>query len=464
MSTASQILRLELIATGDQAGTWGTTTNTNLGTLLEGSIAGLASVSVTSANQALTATDYVADQARMAILTLTTTTLANFSVYAPPVSKTYVIYNNSSYDATIYNSTVIGNTTAAGLGVTIPSGKVLSVWSNGTNFYKSNTTLTSLTTDVTGTLPVANGGTGATTFTAGAFLKGAGTSAVTTAATVALGSEVSGTLPVANGGTGASDAGTARTNLGLGSIATQAASAVSISGGSITGVSVSSLSSDLAIADGGTGQSTALAAFDALKQAASDTYTGVVELATTAEVQTGTDTTRVLTPASLRGGALVRSTRSIISGNTEVDFTGLPSWVTRITILFADGLSTNGTSPIVIRLGDSGGFLTTGYQSAASFTSSAGGYLTSTAGLLIDATNTAIASYTRYGAMTLLNTGVVLSSTYWVSTSNVYANGSQVCTSGAGGVSLSNALTQVRVTTLNGTDTFDSGLISLIYE
>jgi hypothetical protein len=258
-STPSQILRLELIGTGDQAGTWGNTTNTNLGTLLEGAVAGLASVSVTSANQALTATDYAADQARMAILTLTTTTLAAFNVYAPPVSKTYVVYNNSAYDATIFNSTALGNTTAAGLGVTIPAGRIVSVWSNGTNFYKQATSI-SLTTDVTGTLPVANGGTGATTltgvlkgngtsaftasnvnlasevtgtlpvanggtgattFSSGQFLKGAGTSAVTTAATVALGSEVSGTLLVSNGGTGATSLTANNVLLGNGTSAVQ---------------------------------------------------------------------------------------------------------------------------------------------------------------------------------------------------------------------------------------------------
>jgi hypothetical protein len=215
MSTPSSILRLELITTGDQAGTWGTTTNTNLGTLLEGSIAGLASVSVTSANQALVATDYAADEARMALITLTTTTTANFNVYAPPVSKQYVIYNNSSYTATIYNATVANGTTAAGTGVAIPAGKITTVWSDGTNFYKADTALVSLTTDVTDTLPVANGGTGAVTFSSGQFLKGAGTSAVTTSATVALGSEVSGTLPIANGGTNATTAANARTNLGL---------------------------------------------------------------------------------------------------------------------------------------------------------------------------------------------------------------------------------------------------------
>lgn len=161
-STPSTILRIQLIGTGDQAGTWGSTTNTNLGTLLEGAIAGLASVSVTAADQALVATDYVADQARMALITLTTTTSANFNVYAPPVSKQYTIYNNSSYTATIYNATAANGTTAAGTGIAIPAGKIVSVWSNGTNFYKNNTAQISLTTDVSGSLPLANGGTGGT--------------------------------------------------------------------------------------------------------------------------------------------------------------------------------------------------------------------------------------------------------------------------------------------------------------
>jgi hypothetical protein len=139
MSTYSPSLRIELITTGDQAGTWGNTTNTNLGTLIESSIAGYVSVSVTSANQALTALNGAADEARQQTIALTTTTGANFAVYAPPAEKTYVIYNASSYTATIYNSTVIGNTTAAGAGVAIPAGKTMTVWSEGTNFYFQNT-------------------------------------------------------------------------------------------------------------------------------------------------------------------------------------------------------------------------------------------------------------------------------------------------------------------------------------
>ncbi len=146
MSTYSPSLRIELIATGDQAGVWGNTTNTNLGTLVESAIAGYVSVSVTTANQALTALDGLPDQSRNMVLALTTTTTAAFAVYAPPVEKTYVVYNASAYPATIYNSTVLGNTTAAGTGALIPAGRTVAIWSDGTNFAYQNTNLATSTT------------------------------------------------------------------------------------------------------------------------------------------------------------------------------------------------------------------------------------------------------------------------------------------------------------------------------
>jgi hypothetical protein len=132
-STYSPDLRIELIANGDQSGTWGTTTNTNLGTLIEDAISGLATVSVTTANQALTALNGTADQARCAVVSLSTTTTANFNVYVPPVTKLYAFRNTSNYTATIYCSTVLGNTTAAGTGISIPAGKEVLVRSDGTN-------------------------------------------------------------------------------------------------------------------------------------------------------------------------------------------------------------------------------------------------------------------------------------------------------------------------------------------
>ena len=156
-STASTILRLELMGSGDQPGTWGSTTNTNLGTLLEGAVAGVANVSVSSINQAFIALDYAPDQARMAIIKLTTTGAVTtaFSVYAPPVSKIYIVQNNSAYTATVYNSTVLGNTTAAGAGIAVAAGESSVVFSDGITFYGLSL--------ATGVVPVVRGGTGATT-------------------------------------------------------------------------------------------------------------------------------------------------------------------------------------------------------------------------------------------------------------------------------------------------------------
>jgi hypothetical protein len=209
-SSYSPNLRIELIANGEQSGTWGTTTNTNLGTLIEDAISGYVSVPITLADQALTVSNGVADQSRNMVVNLTTTTGADFNVYIPPAEKVYIIRNASSFNATIYCGTSInppGNTTAAGAGVTIPAGRETLVFSDATNV-----------------IP-----------------------AVDYLATLSLGTA----LPLTSGGTGSATASGARTNLGLGTIATQNANAVTITGGSITGIT------DLAVADGGTGASDA---------------------------------------------------------------------------------------------------------------------------------------------------------------------------------------------------------------
>ena len=178
MSSYSSNLRIELITTGTQAGTWGTTTNDNLSTVLEQAITGDALVTTLATNQALTylngpTSTAAANESVRAILTLNTSTGADFYVYAPPVSKQYTIYNDSLYTVTIYNSTVIGNTTAAGTGVAIPTKKTVTVWSNGTNFYQQNTYLNNPTFGGTPVAPTATYGTNTTQIATTEFVQSA---------------------------------------------------------------------------------------------------------------------------------------------------------------------------------------------------------------------------------------------------------------------------------------------------
>jgi hypothetical protein len=138
-STFSPNLRIELIGTGEQSGTWGSTTNTNLGTLIEEAISGYEPITITATPYALVATDGAADQARNAVLELNVGSplATNFAVYAPPATKLYVIKNISGYTATIYVATSIGGTTAApgSAFVVIPTGQTSFVLCDGVNAY-----------------------------------------------------------------------------------------------------------------------------------------------------------------------------------------------------------------------------------------------------------------------------------------------------------------------------------------
>jgi len=208
-STYSSSLRIELIGSGDQAGAWGATTDNSFAYVFDTAIAGYQAVPITSTSQALTYVNGATatanlNQAVYAMLKFTGASAAT-SVYIPPVSKQYILYNNSGYTITVYNSTVIGNTTAAGSGVSIVNGDAITVWSDGTNVYGIKSS------GISGTLPIANGGTGQVTAnaafnalapaqTANRLLKSDGTN--TSFAQASLTTDVTGTLPVANGGTG----------------------------------------------------------------------------------------------------------------------------------------------------------------------------------------------------------------------------------------------------------------------
>ena len=126
-STYSTRLRLELMGSGDQSGTWGTTTNTNLGTLIEAAIAGRAAVSMTDADYTLTVANGTTDEARNMILNISGALTATRNVICPAVSKMYIVKN-----ATTGGQSIILKT-SSGSGVTIENGLTSLVFCDGTN-------------------------------------------------------------------------------------------------------------------------------------------------------------------------------------------------------------------------------------------------------------------------------------------------------------------------------------------
>jgi hypothetical protein len=148
------------------------------------------------------------------------------------------------------------------------------------------------------------------------------------------------------------------------------------------------------------------------------------------------------------------------ASSTVVDFTGIPSWVKRITVMFS-GVSTNGTSIIQLQIGDAGGIETTGYSSQANsiVTTPAVTATTSTTAFPIGAVASVAASaYTGHAVFTKINGNT------WTFSSLIIRDGTASSNFGAGSKTLSDTLTQVRITTVNGTDTFDAGTINILVE
>jgi microcystin-dependent protein len=171
-STYSTSLKLELIGNGDQSGVWGTTTNNNLGTLLEQAITGVQTITMSNANYTLSSYNGISDEARNAVLVINGTNSAVRQIICPLVEKLYVISNQTTGG---YAITIGG---ATGTTVTIPNAITAQVYCDGTNFYSSQTgsagdftvngTLTATGNEaVTGNMTVGGtlGVTGATTFT-----------------------------------------------------------------------------------------------------------------------------------------------------------------------------------------------------------------------------------------------------------------------------------------------------------
>lgn len=165
MSTYSTNLRIELPTDGTQAGTWGNTTNANMAFVLDSSVAGYQEVTVAATPYALTYTNGPSssgssNESVYAMLKITSAPSA-FVVYAPPNSKSYIIWNATSYAMTLRVSDVIGSTSpkTGNVALSIAANTKVLVWSDATSFYDIQSA------SLTGVLGVPSGGTGVTTST-----------------------------------------------------------------------------------------------------------------------------------------------------------------------------------------------------------------------------------------------------------------------------------------------------------
>ena len=179
---------------------------------------------------------------------------------------------------------------------------------------------------------------------------------------------------------------------------------------------------------------------------------------------TQTLTNKTLTSPTIGGtptgvGVLTSGTAVASTSGTSIDFTSIPSWVKRITVMF-NGVSTNGTSIVQIQLGDAGGIETSGYTGmTARFAAANNVYTVAyTSGILTQTGMQAGVSYVAQIVFTLVGSNA------WVAsgaiTSATTNDNCQIC----GSKTLSDTLTQLRITTVNGTDTFDAGTINILYE
>jgi len=255
MSSTYSNLKFEIIGNGEQSGTWGTTTNANIGTAIEQAIVGMATLDsgdFTANVATLTLANTTAAQdARALCLNIASGAVsAAGTINVPAIEKPYLIINGSSYTVTVK---VSGQT-----GVAVPAGTRTVVYNNGTDVGAQVNWLGSLTLGAA--LPIASGGTGSTSTTF-----------------VNLATNVTGTLPVANGGTGTATPGLvqganititgtwpnqtiAAASPGTGTVTSVAVSGgttgLTTTGGPITSSGTITLTGTLAAANGGTGQTT----------------------------------------------------------------------------------------------------------------------------------------------------------------------------------------------------------------
>jgi hypothetical protein len=157
-------------------------------------------------------------------------------------------------------------------------------------------------------------------------------------------------------------------------------------------------------------------------------------------------------------GALVSGTAQASTSGTSIDFTSIPSWVKRITVML-NGVSTNGTSNLRFQIGTGGSPTTSGYAGSNQWQSGASGIAASNSSG-IDFNINASSSTIFVGSIVC----TLITGNTWVITGQLSYESSAASQWSSGKVALSGVLNMVRITTANGTDTFDAGSINILYE
>ena len=175
---------------------------------------------------------------------------------------------------------------------------------------------------------------------------------------------------------------------------------------------------------------------------------------------TQTLTNKTLTSPTITGGSLSGTSGAITLGTaqastsgTAIDFTGIPSWAKRITVMFS-GVSLSGSNYLLVQLGTSGGIVSTGYTSTAQLGSASN--IASTSGFISGGNS---ASRIMSGSMVILQMG---SSNIWTETNILKLNTTDIAW-GGGDATISGTVDRVRITSTLA-DTFDAGTINIMYE
>jgi hypothetical protein len=156
--------------------------------------------------------------------------------------------------------------------------------------------------------------------------------------------------------------------------------------------------------------------------------------------------------------AITAATAQASTSGTSIDFTSIPSWVRRVTVML-NSISTNGSSIPQIQLGTSGGVTTSGYTAYAAGINGGTAQTSSTSGHIINNGSAAANTYSGNVVFNLINGNNWIGTGMVLNTGATGAMGYSASTVGLGGT-----LDRVRITTVGGTDTFDAGSINILYE